>query len=57
MTNEQRRWLLVIAAIVIILVAIGLIFVRQRQEQVRQQQVLPTQPPAWFGKEAPLKGR
>ncbi len=53
MTYEQRRWLLVIVAVVIILVAIGLIFMRQRQEQVRQQQVLPTQPPAWFGKQSP----
>ncbi len=55
MTHEQRRWLLAIAAVVIILVALGLIFVRQRQEQVRQQQVLPTQPPAWFGKGSPQK--
>ncbi|GBC99435.1 hypothetical protein HRbin17_01959 [bacterium HR17] len=53
MTSEQRRWWLAIATVVIILVAIGFIFVRQRQEQARQHQVLPTHPPSWFGKGAP----
>ncbi len=55
--GDQKRLLIAAILVVVALVLGGLALFRQRQEQTRREQVLPTQPPAWFGREAPQQGR
>jgi len=51
--GDKKRLFIAALLVVIALVLGGFALLRQRQEQTRREQVLPTQPPAWFGRESP----